>query len=59
MRTVNPMKMCAESRLVYTFIMFGTGTSISGLHKCQCSHEHLDLLVNTLKYLLDTGLLCI
>lgn len=59
MKTVNPMKMYPESRLVYMFIVFGTGTSILGLHKCQCSHGHLDLFVNTLKYFLDTGLPCI
>lgn len=45
MRTVNPMKMCPESRLVYMFIVFGTDTPISGLHKCQCSHGILIYLL--------------
>lgn len=58
MRTVNPMKMCPESRLVYVFIVFGTDTPISGFAQMPVAHMGIfDLFVNTLKYLLDTGLL--
>ena len=53
---VNPMKMCPESTLFYSVSVFGTGIYSWDLQKCQCSHEFLNLFVNSLKYLLYTGL---
>lgn len=45
---VNPVKMCAESELVYLVSVFGAGTSSQDLQKCQCSHKFLILFVNSL-----------